>query len=133
MIDSAIDKFGTFTPDAVRGFIRQGLLGNPNQWFVTLANNLYTGNTVLVAKIIPVLELALGSAALLGLMIRVVTPLAIIMHLNYLFLVGHVAIGNKLANELLIAIWLTFFITSPGRVLGVDGWLKRRFAWAEFV
>lgn len=71
-------------------------------------------------------EFVLGLCLLLGLGIRIVSPLQIFANINYI-LGKTYASGAANLDRLTIIILVTLFLVSGGREYGLDGLLRKRF------
>jgi thiosulfate dehydrogenase [quinone] large subunit len=73
-------------------------------------------------------EIAIGISLLLGCLVRISSLFGALYNFNILFSVAYAAGGGTVNyNRVLILLHLIFVSSSPGRALGIDGFLKRRF------
>ena len=100
-----------------------------------IIQDLVIPNFILFAWLIFLMELVVGLSLLLGALTRVGAAFGLLMSIN--LGIGLLAVpGEWPWSYMMLFMWHgVFLVTGPGRVLGVDGWLRRtqfaesRLAW----
>lgn len=85
-------------------------------------------NAVLFSYVVALGEVAIGLSFVSGCLVRVSGLFASFHNLNIYLAIAYANGGAQLhLNRLYVVLHLVFVLTAAGRVLGVDGWLKRRY------
>ena len=73
-------------------------------------------------------EIAIGVSLLLGFLVRVFSSYGVFLNLNILLAISFASPGSHLVlNLLCVALHVAFLLSGAGRVIGVDGFLKKKF------
>lgn len=125
-----------FAPDAGRGLLDYLQLEAQYPAFAfygNLVENVVIPNFALFAWIIFLAELLVGLSLLSGTLTRLGAAVGLLMALN--LGVGMLEVPNEWPwSYIMLAMFhFIFLVTAAGRVLGVDGWLRRRLSPGSFL
>ena len=95
--------------------------------------NIVVPNAGTFAHIVAFGELAIAISFLLGILVRVSAAFAFFNNLNIYLAIAVIGGGAQAGlNLIYMALEIAFVLASPGRVLGIDALLKRRFPGSPF-
>ena len=101
---------------------------DPIGWHRDFIVGFILPHSVFFSYLVPLGELAIGISLVLGCLVRISSSFGAFHNLNILFAIALPGSGAQTAvNEIFIILHLMFVFASAGRVLGVDGILKKGF------
>ncbi len=95
----------------------------------SFVKNIIIPNISWMGWLIWLMEVFIAASLILGVVTRLGAVVGIVRHLN--LFVGLIAVPNEWywSYGMLITLHVIFFAIPPGRILGIDGWLRRRFRY----
>jgi uncharacterized membrane protein YphA (DoxX/SURF4 family) len=96
-------------------------------WYKNFLINTVATHKELFGQLVMYGELAVGACVILGLLTRYASIVGLFLMFNYFCGVGFPKGGAPMAQQITFAVsFLVFILSSPGRVLGLDGLLFSR-------
>lgn len=120
------------TPDTYLGrfptvFSNVWAKDNPYPFMVDFLKGIAAPNAATAVTIIAIGELIVGISLLIGLLTRISTVVpGVAMNVIFLLAAGHTSPSTAGVNLVMIGAQLTLFFLSSGRIMGVDGILRRK-------
>jgi uncharacterized membrane protein YphA (DoxX/SURF4 family) len=97
------------------------------EWYKNFLINTVAPHKELFGQLVMYGELAVGACMILGLLTRYASIVGLFLMFNYFCGVGYPKGGAPQAQQITFAVsFLVFILSSPGRVLGLDGLLFSR-------
>lgn len=114
------------------GFL-QGHLADMPGWYQVVTQGFLLPHAATFAYLVAWGELLIGVALLVGAFSRLAAALGAFMVLNFLLAKGLPLFMTMNHDALVIWLFVLVALTGAGRVWGLDGWLRQRFAkpWAD--
>jgi uncharacterized membrane protein YphA (DoxX/SURF4 family) len=109
------------------GKVRSPTSAPPYGWYKAILNHVAVPHAQFFRYLITSWELVLGLCLVVGLAVRIVTPVQIFLNLNYMIAKTYLSGGANL-DRVTIIVLLGLFLAGAGRYWGVDGVLRRRYA-----
>jgi len=107
------------------GFIAQHVQHGTGP-YIAFLQSIVVPHGVLFAGLVAIGETAVGSAMVLGLTTRLAAAVGIILTANYALLNG-TSLTDVSNDRALLVGFIVVLLTAPGRVLGIDTYLARRW------
>ncbi len=107
---------------------------NPIGWYRDFLLHTVIPNAHLFAHFTALGEAAVGLSLTLGLLTPLGALLGALEVISYGLAVQHMSSGQQGFHVMLLSMMLAFLYTRPGRYLGLDAWIRRRYPstfWAR--
>ena len=104
------------------------IAADPFSWHHSFITDFVVPHAEFFAHLVAFGEVAIGVSLILGCLVRLSSSFGAFHSLNILLAIGIPAGGASFGvNLMFFVMQLMFVFSSPGRVLGLDGLLKKRF------
>lgn len=132
-LNSGIGKIESISADSPTYFGRMAgafagwAKSNPYPWMGDFLNSTATPNVATIITVVAVTEVLVGSAFLLGFLIRPASVWGIVMNAFFYLAAGHTSASTSGVNLVMMGAQLSMFLLSAGRFYGIDMLLHKRF------
>lgn len=100
---------------------------HPISWYKDFLASVVMPNEALFSYVISLGETLVGASLLVGLLVRLSSPFGVFINLNYYLAFALTRGGAQIGlNGIFILCHLIFFLSGAGRVLGLDGVIRRK-------